>query len=80
MPWKYLPDDISNLIFLEYCDFRSFVNSRILQAKYVQECTESNFMERAIQANNLKNMKWIVQYSKEFQWKSSHFHVHSSLL
>ena len=69
--WKYLPDDIWSLIFLEYCDFDSLVNSRVLQTKYVKGCTESNIMFNAIEASNLKNVKWIHQCIKGFKWRTT---------
>ena len=61
---KYLPDDIWNHIFLNYCDFTSIVHSRILQLKYVKECTNGKDMTSAIRSSNLKNMKWIYQCSQ----------------
>ena len=71
--WKYLPDDIWNLIFLNYCDFMSLVHTRVLQTEYVKECTEGNNMKRAIKARNFKNMKWIYEFKKGFRWRSGHF-------
>ena len=71
--WKYLPEDIWNLIFLNYCDFTSLVNSRFLQTEYVKECTEGNDMGYEIHARNLKNMKWIYESNKGFRWWGSHF-------
>ena len=71
--WKHLPDDIWNLVFLEYCDFLSLVNSRILQTEYVKECTKGNNMFLAIQASNFKNMNWIHEFDKQFQWSSVYF-------
>ena len=73
--WKYLPDDIWNLIFLNYCDFDSLVNSRVLQTKYVKECTESNDIIDAIKGSNLKNMKWIYEFKEGFEWFSYFFDV-----
>ena len=73
--WKYLPDDIWNLIFLEYCDFDSLVHSRVLQTEYVKECTEDDDMYDAIRSGNLKNVKWIYQCSGGFRWSSFHFDV-----
>ena len=73
--WQYLPDDIWNLIFLEYCDFDSLENTRFLQTEFVKECTEWDSINMAIYASNLKNMKWIYQRDKIFEWKSFHFGV-----
>ena len=60
--WKIsLPEDIWNLIFLSYCDFDSIVTTRMLQSKYVKQCTESNDLTIALRASNLNNVKWIYQ-------------------
>lgn len=62
--WKYLPEDIWSEIFVSYCTFEDLENSRFLQSEYVKECTKwCEEYECAVEENNLKNLKWMHQYS-----------------
>ena len=48
----------------------------MLQSKYVKQCTESNDFVRAIDKNNLPNVKWIYQcQGDELKDLSGPFHV-----
>ena len=70
---QWLPDEIWDFIFLNYCDFTFLVQSRVLQSKHVRECTESNNMLFAIESSNFNNMKWIYQCNKRIRWSHGHF-------
>ena len=60
--WKiFLPEDIWDYVFLNYCDFNSILTTRMLQSNHVKRCTEGNDFKGAIEANNLNNLKWIYQ-------------------
>ena len=70
--WRFLPDDIWDNVFLNYCDYESIEYSRILQSKYVKHCTKYSDMKSAIIASNLNNMKWIYQ-GEGVRWSYDYF-------
>ena len=73
--WKIsLPEDIWNHIFLNYCDFDSIVTTRMLQSRYVKQCTQEKDFKLAIEANNVSNVKWIYQCGK-VELKEIHFNA-----
>ena len=63
---KYLPEDVWNHVFLNYCDFKSIAASRMLQSKFVKNVTKSFIYMSAIERNNFKNVKWIYQSQGQF--------------
>ena len=56
----FLPSDITNEMFMNYCDYQTLCNTRELQSPRVRRCTQFGNMKKAIKAGNLENVKWIA--------------------
>ena len=60
-----LPQSIKDEIFLwlNPCfDFETLENTRFLQSKYVQICTQFNNYTQAIENHNIENVKYLLKY------------------
>ena len=68
-----LPYDIVHDMLIEFSDHDTLCNTRELQSKRVQRCTQFNDMTVASKAGNLENIKWIARRDKTWKRKSDEY-------
>ena len=61
--FNMLPQEIQDKIFL-LTDFKTLENTRVLQSKYVQNCTHFDNYYQAIYNHNVENVKWLYNILK----------------
>ena len=65
-----LPCDVVDEMLMKYCDYETLCNTRELQSTRIRRCTRFDDMEKAIEAGNLENAKWIAR-NDEWEKKGS---------